>query len=101
MKLKKGDKIIVLSGKDKGRTGKIEKFFGKRDAVLVTGLNVYKRHMKRQSEKNPGGIVDVSRPIKSSKIALVCPKCSLKTRIGYDFEKGRKVRVCRKCQKQI
>lgn len=101
MKLKKSDKIIILSGKDKGRTGKIEKIFNKRDVVLVPGLNMYKRHMKRQNEKTPGGIIDISRPIRIDKIALVCPKCNLATRVGYKIEKGKKVRICKKCQKQI
>jgi len=101
MKLKKGDKIIVLSGKDKGKNGKIEKLFLKAGKILVPGINIYKRNLKRQSEKQQGGIIDISRPIDVSKIALLCPKCSLATRIGIKILDSKKVRICKKCQKQI
>lgn len=101
MKLKKGDKIVVLSGKDKGKNGKVEKVFEKGNEVLVTTVNLYKRHLKRQNEKNPGGIVDIPRPLSISKVALICPKCSLPTRIGLKVQNGQKLRICKKCQKNI
>jgi large subunit ribosomal protein L24 len=101
MKLKKGDTITVTVGKDKGKTGKIEEVFPKLAAVVVAGVHVVKKHMKRRDEKNPGGIVEVVRPIDVSKVALVCPNCNKLTRVGYLIAKNEKVRICRKCGKKI
>lgn len=101
MKFKKNDQIIITGGKDKGRRGKIEKVFPKTDEVLVPGLNIFKRHLKKRDEKNKGGIIDFPRPIPTGRIALVCPKCQKVTRIGYVVTKGEKHRVCRKCTQKI
>ena len=103
MKLKKGDQVIVTAGKDKGRKGKIEKIFPKLGRALIPGVNIYKRHLKPQGEKKPGGIVDITKPMPVSNLAAVCPKCSQPTRIGYQVDKkGKKYRICRKCQaKQV
>lgn len=101
MKFKKNDTVKVTIGKDKGRTGKIEKIFPKTAQAQVSGINMFKKHMKRRDEKNPGGIMDMTRPISVSKIALVCPSCNKPTRIGYIVSKNDKVRVCRKCGKKI
>jgi large subunit ribosomal protein L24 len=101
MKFKKGDSIIVVLGKDNGRKGKIEKIFPKLNTVLVPGVNMYKRHMKKRDNKNPGGIIDKSRPLAVSKIALICPKCNQRTRIGYLLVQNEKTRICRKCDQAI
>lgn len=101
MKYKKGDTIIVTVGKDKGRKGKIEKLFPKESAVTVAGINVFKRHMKRKDDKNPGGIIDIVKPIDVGKVALVCPSCNKPTRVGMVVAKNEKVRVCRKCGKKL
>lgn len=101
MKYKKGDTIIITIGKDKSRKGKIEKIYPKENKVLVPGTNMYKRHAKKRDDKNPGGIIDFSRPLEVSKIALICPKCNQKTRIGYLLTKGEKIRICKKCDQQI
>jgi large subunit ribosomal protein L24 len=98
MKFKKGDQIIVAAGKDKGRRGKIEKIYLKKQMVLVPGVNIYKKHLKSQGEKKPGGIVDVVKPLSLAKVALICPKCGKKTRIGYHLADKRKERICKKCQ---
>jgi large subunit ribosomal protein L24 len=97
MKLKKNDQIIVLYGKDKGRKGKIEKIFPKTNKVLVPGVNVYKKHMKPQGEGRPGGIIDKVFPLPVANVELLCPKCSQKTRVGYQVTKGEKQRICKKC----
>ena len=97
MKLKKNDQIIVLYGKDKGRKGKIEKIFPKANKVLVPGVNVYKKHLKAQGEGKPGGIIDKVFPLPVANVALLCPKCNQRTRIGYQITKGDKQRICRKC----
>lgn len=101
MKLKIGDQVLITAGKDKGRKGKISKISPKDGTVLVPGINMFKRHIKRKDEKNPGGIVDIARPLPTGKVALFCPKCSRATRIGYSILKDEKVRVCRKCDQEI
>jgi len=99
MKLKKGDKIKVIKGKDKGRTGKIEKTLPKLGKVLIPGINVYKKHAKARSEKQPGGIIEIIKPLPVANVVLVCPKCNKPTRVGYQIDKsGGKSRICRKCQ---
>lgn len=101
MKLRTGDEIIVTKGKDKGRSGKIDKLFPKEGRVLVNGVNVYKKHQKGMPGK-PGGIVEFSRPLPISNVALVCPNCKKATRIGMMILKdGKKVRICKKCGRQI
>jgi len=101
MKFKKGDEIIVTIGKDKGRKGKIEKVFPTDETVLVPGVNMYKRHMKRRDEKHPGGMIDKPRPLATGKIALLCPKCGKQTRIGYVLSAKDKYRICKKCEAKI
>lgn len=101
MKLKKGDKVLVIAGKDKGRRGKIERIFPKEGKVLISGINLYKRHLKRRDEKHPGGIVEIPRPLFISKVALVCPKCDQPTRIGYKIVNKEKLRICKKCKEEI
>ena len=101
MKLKKGDTVVVTIGKDKGKKGKIERVVPAESAVVIPGINVFKRHMKRRDEKTPGGIIDLVKPIAVSKIALICPSCGKPTRVGYLVSKSEKVRVCRKCGKKI
>lgn len=101
MKLKKNDTVVVTIGKDKGRTGKVEKVFPKLGNILVTGINIIKRHTKRKDDKNPGGIIEVTKPLDASKVALMCPSCNKPTRIGYLVAKNEKVRICRKCGKKV
>jgi len=101
MKLKKGDDIIVIAGKDKGKRGKVERIDTRMGTVLVLGVNVYKRHMKKRDEKNPGGIIDFPRPLPVAKVSLVCPKCKKSTRVGYVVTDKEKHRVCKKCDQMI
>jgi len=101
MKLKKGDEIIVIAGKDKGRKGKIEKVFSKERKVLVPGINLVKKHLKPRKEGEKGGIVEIAKPLDISKVALVCPKCSKPTRVGYLITKDSKERICKKCRQTI
>lgn len=101
-KLRKGDKVLVLLGKDRGKEGVIEKLDMKKGRVWLPGLNVFKRHVKKNAQYNiEGGIVDVSKPLKISNIELICPSCKKPTRVGFEIKKDGKVRVCRKCKKEI
>ena len=101
MKFKKGDEIIITTGKDNGKKGKIERIDRKKDKVYIPGLNIYKRHQKRRDEKTPGGIIEFARPLPVANIALMCPKCKKPTRIGIRIEGSEKVRICRKCEALI
>lgn len=98
MKLKKGDTVIVRIGKDKGKKGKVQSVFPKEGTLIVEGINVFKRHMKKKDDKHAGGIIDVTKPIKLSKLAFFCPKCGKATRLGFLIAKGEKIRICRRCQ---
>jgi len=101
MKLKKNDKIKVVTGKDRGREGKVEKVYGNSGKILISGVNLYKRHVKKNEKMPKGGIVDLPRPIMASKVALVCPKCAKITRVKYQINGKKKVRICAKCESKI
>ena|SRR5690348_9646250 len=101
MKLIKGDNVKIVKGKDKGKSGKIEQVFTKKELVLIPGVNEFKRHMKARTQNEKSQIVTITKPLKVSNVALICPKCKKQTRVGYMIEKGKKVRVCRKCGKAI
>lgn len=101
MKLRKGDTVIVRIGKDKGKKGKVQSIFPKEGKLIVEGVNVFKRHMKKKDDKHPAGIIDVTKPIILSKLAFLCPKCNKTARIGYLIVKEEKIRICRKCEQKI
>src|SRR3972149_2509400 len=103
MKVKKNDTVLVLSGDDKGKSGKILKVFPEEKRIIVEGVNFIKRHM-RASQKNPkAGILEKEAPIKASKVIFKCPKCGSKSRLAHKLiqaegsEEQNKVRICKKC----
>jgi large subunit ribosomal protein L24 len=101
MKLKKGDTVKIMIGKDRGKTGKIQKIFLKKNQILVSGINLFKKHRKPQG-KTPGGIIDIQKPLLSSKVALLCPKCHQPTRVGFiTSSSADKTRICRKCKQTV
>ena len=101
MKLIKGDEVQVIRGKDKGKRGNVEKVLRKSNAVLLPGLNLYKRHMKARSQKQPSEIITIIKPLPVSNVLLVCPKCHLTTRVGFSIDKDKKIRICKKCKQTI
>lgn len=101
MKIHKGDEVIVTLGKDKGKKGKVEKILPKSKAVVVNGVNLYKRHVKKQSRETKGQVVEIKKPLAISKVAVICPSCKKPTRIGYKMEGQEKKRMCKKCKKII
>ncbi len=101
LKLKIGDTVKVKAGKDKGREGKIEKIFPKEGTVIVPGLNIYKKHVKSRGEGIKSGIYDIPRPYNVSKLILICPNCKKETRVGFNLAGDEKVRICKKCRKEI
>ena len=102
MRIKKNDQVRVISGKSKGKEGKILRRIPQKDMIVVEGVNMVSRHVK-PSQKNPqSGIIKQEAPIYASKVMLVCPQCGAATRVGSSFlESGKKVRVCRKCNEII
>lgn len=101
MKLHKGDNVKILSGKDRGKTGKILRVYPEDSQVLVEGANMYKKHQRPRRQGEKGETVSVSRPLTASKVAIICPSCGKTARIGIRMEGEAKVRFCKKCQSSI
>lgn len=102
MNIKTNDTVIVLSGKDKGKKGKILSADPKSLKVIVEGVNVAKKHQKARKQGEESGIIKKETPIYASKVMLVCPKCGKATRVGHAFDKdGKKYRACKKCGAQM
>ena len=97
MKIRKGDTVQVLAGNDKGKTGEVLEVIPKDSKVVVKGVNVRKKHIKPRKQGDEGGIIPVECSIFSAKVNVVCPKCNKPTRIGYEIDKDKKVRICKKC----
>jgi large subunit ribosomal protein L24 len=100
MKLRVGDTVKVTLGKDRGKTGKVERIFPKKNRVLVAGVNIYKKHLKKQSGQ-AGRIVELFRPLDPAKLALICPHCHQPTRVGWLEAKPTKTRICKKCGQKL
>ncbi len=97
-KIKKGDTVQILLGKDRGKNGNVERVLIKDKKLVVGGLNTYKRHVRRYQEIE-GGVIDITKPVDISNVALVCPTCKKATRVGFVVDKdGKKMRVCKKCK---
>lgn len=101
MKIVKGDQVLVIKGKDKGRKGKVLKGFPKENQVLIEGMNIKKVHKKPRREGEKGQVVEIPFPVSLSKVKIICPKCSKPTRVGFKVEEKRKSRICKKCQAEI
>ena len=101
MNVKKNDTVVVLSGKDKGKKGKVLSVDPETRKVIVEGVNVASRHQKPRKQGEEGGIIKKETPIYSSKVMTVCPKCSKATRVAHKIVDGKKVRVCKHCGAEI
>lgn len=97
MFVRKDDKVVVLSGRDKGKEGKVLAAMPKDGKLIVEGVNVASKHMKPKRQGEQGGIIKVETPIYASKVMVVCPKCGKPTRVAHKLEGGKNVRVCKKC----
>lgn len=95
-KIRKDDQVEVIAGKDKGKRGKIVKIVRDKDRAIVSGVNIVKKAMRKKSQQDRGGIVEIEAPIHVSNLMIVCKKCG-PTRIGYKIDAAKKIRVCRKC----
>lgn len=101
MKIKKGDEIKVVAGKDKGKTGKVEKVLTKEDKVLIPGVNEYKKHLKGNAYGQRSEVITIAKPLPIANVMFVCPKCHETARIGYGVEGDKKVRICKKCKSSV
>ena len=101
MNIKKNDKVVVLSGKDKGKEGKVLEAMPADKKVIVEGVNVATCHMKPRKQGEEGGIIRREIPMYVSKVQLVCPKCGKATRVGHKTVDGKNVRACKKCGETI
>ncbi|MEK7578304.1 MAG: 50S ribosomal protein L24 [Patescibacteria group bacterium] len=98
MKIKREDNIIVISGKDKGRQGKVIKVLPARSAIIVENVNLKKKHQKPKTGGKKGEKIEVPRPISVSTVLLICKNCGKPTRIGRQIlPDGKKIRICKKC----
>lgn len=97
MTIKTGDTVVVIAGKDKGKTGKVSAVYADANKVLVDDVNVVTKHQKPRSQQDKGGIVKKSAPIDASNVQVVCPVCGKATRVAHSEIDGKKVRSCKKC----
>ena len=98
MKIKKGDTVQIISGKDKGKKGKVIRSLVKEDKIVVEGLNVVTKHVRPKKSGEKGQRIKMSTPLHVSKVMLICPHCKKKIRVGYKIlTDNRKKRICRKC----
>ncbi|MGC9383038.1 MAG: 50S ribosomal protein L24 [Kosmotogaceae bacterium] len=98
MRIKKEDRVKVISGKDKGKIGQVMKVIPRENKVIVQGVNFTKKHQRPTNQYREGGIIERESPIYASKVMLVCPNCDKATRVEHKvLENGDKVRICKKC----
>lgn len=102
MKIRKDDTVVIITGKDRGKRGKVRRALPKEDRVIVEGLNMIKRHSRARRAVRQAGIIELEAPIHVSNVMLVCDKCGNPTRVNFRFlDDGKKVRICNSCQEVI
>lgn len=101
MKIKKDDMVLVISGKDRGKKGKVLEVFPKEKRLAVEGLNLRKKHQRPRRQGEKGQIVSLPGAMDVSNVKLICPKCGAATRVGYGIISKEKSRICKKCKQEI
>ena len=102
VQIRKNDSVMVIAGKERGKTGKVLRVVTDRDAVIVERLNIVKRHSKPRGPQQSGGIIEKEAAIHASNIMIMCDKCNAPVRIGYKIlADGKKIRICRRCQEAL
>jgi len=110
MKIKKGDTVLIISGKDRGRKSKVLKTFPKEERLIVEGINLRKKHVRPKKAGEKGQIVELPAPLHVSNVKLICTKCGKATRVGYKSPPTKaklgggqksKIRICKKCGQEI
>jgi large subunit ribosomal protein L24 len=101
-RIRRDDQVLVIAGKERGKTGQVREVMPKQDRVIVTGLNMVKRHKRSTDQRTPAGIIDKEGPIHVSNVKLICGSCQKPTRVGFrKGNDGAKIRVCRSCGEDI
>ncbi len=101
MKIKNGDTVLIISGKDRGKKGKVIKVLPEENRIVVEGVNLRKKHTRPKKQGEKGQIVEITAPLNVSNVKLICQKCKKPTRVGYKVVEKNKFRVCKKCQQEI
>ena len=102
MQIRKNDSVMVIGGKERGKTGKVLRVVPDKDAVIIERLNIVKRHTKPRGPQQPGGIVEKEAAIHASNIMIMCDKCNAPVRIGHKIlADGNKIRICRRCNEAL
>ena len=102
MQIRKNDSVMVISGKERGKTGKVLRVLPEKDALIIERVNLVKRHSKPRGPQQPGGIVEKEAAIQASNIMIMCDKCNAPVRIGHkQLGDGDKVRICRRCEEPL
>ncbi len=101
MNVRKNDTVMVISGKDKGKKGKVRRAFPREGQVMVEGINMVKKHTRSRAMTRQAGIIEREAPLHVSKVMLVCSKCNRPSRVGFRFLEERKVRLCSSCHEVI
>ena len=102
MKIRKNDTVMVIAGKDKGKTGKVRFAYPEEKRIMVDGINFIKRHTRAKGRTKQAGIIQLEAPMHVSKVMLLCSRCNHPSRVGFRFlEDGKRVRVCRSCHEVI
>lgn len=101
MKIKNGDTVLIISGKDRGKKRKVIKVLPEENRIVVEGANLKKKHTRPKKQGEKGQIVEIAAPFDASNVKLICPRCKKATRVGYRVAEGGKFRICKKCQQEI
>lgn len=101
MKLKKGDEVKIVAGKDKGKIGKIGMVFSKEHKILIPNINEYKRHLKGNAYGQRAEIATIVKPLPVANVMFLCPKCHQTARVGYEMGRDTKERICKKCKSSV
>jgi len=101
MKIRKGDQVLIISGKDRSRKARVLEVLPKKGKVVVEGVNLRKKHIRPKKSGEKGQIVTVPAPFDVSNVKLICPKCGKAARFGYKVEAKKKYRICKKCEGEI
>lgn len=101
MKIRKNDNVLIISGKDKGKHGKVTRALPREGKIVVEGINIVKKHRRARRQGEKGEIIEVVSPLWVSNVKLLCPKCGKATRIGFQLEENKKIRICKKCKQPL
>ena len=100
MKIKKGDTVVVISGKDRTKKGKVIRVFSEREKIYIEGIT-YKKHKRSKTQQKKGEVIQVPLAIAVSSVKLVCPRCGKTTRVGYEISGEKKTRICKRCRQNL